>query len=289
MLRTTMLAMLVLPVASAGADDARPVEPALPIVASPSPIVPPVPRLSLTLPAGKLNVTLTLELDASEDKVAEPISIAPDLGYGVTDDLTLAVVHSKFALTGFRAVAGGGICLSGSDAGCATAYNNVGTEAAYSLARGQVAFAAVGGLHVVDLDNSLVAAKLGGRARYSRGKLALNSLPSVLIALNKRTDAMGNRLNKDILYVPVQLTYRITRPLLLGLGTGIKGPISGFGDAWQVPIGVAAVYAIDPSLAIGASWTFGQLLGGATNPPDPDPAVKGPELRGVQLWASYTI
>jgi len=289
MLRTTILAMLLLPVASAGADEARPVEPALPIVASPSPSVAPAPRLSLTLPAGKLNVTLTLELDASEDKVAEPISIAPDLGYGVTDDLTLAVVHSKFALTGFRAVAGGGICLSGSGAGCATAYNNVGTEAAYSLARGQVAFAAVGGLHVVDLDNSLFVAKLGGRARFSTGKVALNSLPSVLIALDKRTDAMGTRLNKDILYVPVQLTYRITRPLLLGLGTGIKGPISGFGDAWQVPIGVTAVYAIDPSLAIGASWTFGQLLGGATNPPDPAPAVKGPELRGIQLWASYTI
>ena len=243
----------------------------------------------LTLPSGTINAAITLELDASADKVAEPISIAPDVGYGVTDDLTLSLVHSKFALTGFRAVAGGGVCLSGSDAGCVALYNNVGVEASYSFARGPLALAGVTGLHVVDLDGSLLAVKFGAKARYVMGKSALNALPSVLVAITHRTDAMGGRRNKDILYVPIQATYRIARPLVLGIGTGIKGPISGFGDAWQVPVGITSVYAFDAKLAVGASWFFGQLFGGATNPPDPAPAVTGPDLRGVQLWVNYTI
>ena len=79
------------------------------------------------------------------------------------------------------------------------------------------------------------------------------------------------------------------RAIALGLGTGIKGPLSGFGDAWQIPLGFLVQYTVSPALGCGASWVFGQLLGGATNPPDPAPAVKGPDLRGVQVWASYTL
>ena len=267
-LPATLLVILVFPARIADAD-------------------PPPP--GLTLPSRALNVAITVELDASADKVAKPLSIAPDIGYGVTGDLTLSLVHSKFALTGFRAVAGGGVCLSGSDAGCVAVYNNVGAEASYSLARGALAVAGVAGLHAVDLDGSLLATKLGAKARYTAGKFALTTLPSVLVAITHRTDAMGARLNKDVLYVPVQATYRIARPLVLGIGTGIKGPISGFGDAWQIPVGVTSVYAFDAKLAVGASWFFGQLFGGATNPPEPAPAVTGLDLRGIQLWVNYAI
>ena len=287
--RLPLLALLMTMPGSARADERPAPADAPPPIVAPSPLVAPVPRPSLTLLAGKLNVTLTLELDASADKVAEPTSIAPDVAYGATNDLTIALVHSKFALTGFRAVAGGGVCVTGSDTGCPTLYNNVGGEAWYALARDQVAVAAVAGVHALDLDRSLLAVKIGGKARYTRGQLAINALPSILVAINKRADAMGTRLNKDILYVPLQLTYRAVRPLVLGLGSGIKGPISGFANAWQVPLGITAQYAIDAKLGVGVSWVFGQLFGGATNPPDPAPAVVGPDLRGIQLWATYTI
>jgi hypothetical protein len=296
-----MLLVMLAPLGAAYADDrVGPPEPAasaaaptLATPAVPSPTLPtpavPAPAPALTLPAGAFNVALTLELEASAGKLAMPIALAPDLGYGVTRDLTLALVHSKYALTGFRAAAGGSLCLASTDSGCPTIYNNVGAEAWYTLARGELAFAAVGGVHAVDLDRSLVVVKAGARARHAIGKLAVTTQPSVLIAVNQRTDAMGARLNKDLIYVPVLVTYRVAPPLVLGLATGLKGPISGFGDAWQVPLGVTAQYAITPKLGVGASWVFGQLIGGATNPPAPAPAVKGPDLRGVQAWATYTM
>lgn len=65
------------------------------------------------------------------------------------------------------------------------------------------------------------------------------------------------------------------------LGSGIKGPVQGFGDAWEVPLGFMGQYAVDPSLGLGASLVFGKVVGGAD--------ATGFDYRGVQLWASYTM
>ncbi len=277
MLRSCLVSLVVgLPVAVAAADPDPAAEPA------------PVPRPGLTLPAGALNLAVTVEIEMSVGRVAKPLSIAPDVSYGVSDDLTVALVHSSYALSGFRAKAGGGLCLTGDDGGCVAVYNNVGAEGWYRLAAGKLAAAVGGGVHATNLDAGFYGIKLGAKVRQGFGKLAVTTLPSVLIAITKREDDAGTKLNKDMLWVPVQLTYRVADPLTVGLGTGIKGPLSGFGDAWQVPLGFMAQYAIDRQLGVGASWVFGQIVGGAENPPDPLPAVVGPDLRGVQIWASYT-
>jgi hypothetical protein len=104
----------------------------------------------------------------------------------------------------------------------------------------------------------------------------------VFIAVTERSaeTAMGTRVFPDRLWLPVQAMYRVTDPLTLGLGSGIKGPLQGFGDAWEVPLGCMAQYAIDPSLGVGASLVFGKVLGGADG--------TGFDSRGVQAWVSYT-
>jgi len=244
-------------------------------------------RPHLTLPKGSVQVAANLEINMSADAVAKPLSLAPDVGYGLSDDLTLALVHSRYAITGLRANAGGGLCLSGSDGGCVAVYNNVGAEAAYDLGQEGLGLAAVAGFHALNLDAGLHALKIGVRVRYPAGKLAINAAPSLLIAVTKREDDAGNRLNKDTLWVPVQATYKATPEVTVGVGTGLKGPLSGFGDAWQVPLGFMVQYAFDKQLGVGASWVFGQLVGGAAPAPAPDPT--GTELRGPQLWATYTF
>jgi hypothetical protein len=243
----------------------------------------------LTLAQGTVQVALTAELEMSVDRVGKPLSLAPDVSYGVSDDLTVSLIHSKYGITGFRAAAGGGLCLTGEDNGCVAVYNNVGAEAWYRLLKsGPLAAAAGGGVHATNLDAGHVSVKLGVRARRAFGRVALIAQPSVLIAVTERDPDAGTPKNNDTLWVPVQVTWRAADALTVGVGTGIKGPFSGFGDAWQMPLGFMAQYAIDPSLSVGASWVFGQMLGGAENPPDPAPAVTGPDLRGVQLWVTYT-
>jgi|JI10StandDraft_1071094.scaffolds.fasta_scaffold23748_4 hypothetical protein len=242
------------------------------------------PKPGLTLPKGKLSVAVNLEIEMSADRVAKPISLSPDVSYGVTPDLTVALVHSRVGLTGFRAAVGGGLCLTGEDNGCVAVYNNVGAEGWYNVARGPLAAAVGAGFHATNLDAGFYHAKVGARVRYTAGQLGVHFSPSVLIAAAKRDEG-----GVDSIWLPVQGTYKATPELTVGVGTGIKGPLDGFGDAWQVPVGVMGTYAIDPATTVGASWVFGQLLGGATNPPDPAPPVKGVDYRGLQIWGARTF
>lgn len=231
----------------------------------------PTPAPGLTVPAGRLNVAGNLEIEMSADRVGEPVSISPDLSYGVTSDLTVALVHSRVALTGFRAAVGGGLCLTGTEGGCVAVYNNVGAEAWFNVARGRNAAALGGGVHALDLDAGFYGVKLGARVRHSHGKLALHAQPSVIVAVNERDTS------KDTLWVPIQLTYKVTPALTSGLGSGVKGRLSDFGDAWQVPLGFMATYAVDADTTAGASWVFGQVLAGTDD---------GFDQRGLQLWVN---
>lgn len=278
---------LVVPITAAALtlfiDRARADEP--PAVPAPAPTAAApaaAPRpAGMLLRRGKLALAVNLEIEMSAGKAGKPLSIAPDLSYGVTDDLTVAVVHSRFAMTGFRAAAGGGLCVAGTDGGCVALYNNVGGEGWFQIARGPLATAIGGGLHVTNLDAGHVAVKVGAKLRHAHGALALHAQPSVLLAVTERTDDAGEPINRDTLWLPVQATYRRGR-VTVGLGSGLKGPLQGFADRWQVPLGFMAQAAIDRSLTVGASWVFGALVGGA-----PEPAT-GPDARGAQAWIGYT-
>ncbi len=260
---------------------------AAPAEAPAAPAPAPAPPPGITLAKATINIAVNLELNVSAEAVGKPVSIAPDVSYGVSDDLTVALVHSTFATTGFRAKAGGALCLTGKDNGCVGVYNNVGAEAWYSLARGPLAVAAVGGFHALNLDAGFYDLKVGAKLKYTAGKVAVISQPSVLVGLTKRKVA-DVATNKDTLWIPVQVTYKVSAPVTVGVGSGLKGPLQGFGDGWQVPLGFMGQYAVNKQLGVGLSWTFGALVGGATNLPDPAPAAKGIDPRGLQLWASYT-
>jgi len=243
----------------------------------------------LTLPQGKVNVAVNLEVNLTEDAVGKPTSIAPDLSYGVSDRATLALVHSTVGITGFRGSAGNGLCLSGEDGGCVSPYNNVGLEGRYALVSGTLSATADVGVHALNLDAGFVSAKLGARVRYGEGKVAVTMMPSVLLAVTERSPEPGSPKNKDSLWIPVVATYKVTPEIGVGVATGLKGPVDGFADAWKVSLGVSATYAISPAIGVGGSWIFGQIVGGADDPPEPAPAANGPRYRAVHLWVSYTL
>lgn len=240
----------------------------------------------LTLPAGKINVAVNAEIGMTADAAGKPISLAPDVSYGVNDDLTVSLVHSRFATTGFRAAAGGGLCLSGEDNGCAHVYDNVGAEGWYSLARGDLSYAVGGGVHARSLDGGFYALKLGARLRWSQGKLSVISLPSVFVGVTKRETA-GVTTNSDNLWLPVVALYRVAEPINVGLGTGFKSPIQKLGDNWEVPLGFMTQYTVNPQLNLGASLVFGKVVGGAEDAMGN--SLTGFDYRGVQVWAGYTI
>jgi hypothetical protein len=248
----------------------------------------PPPPPSITLPEGKVRVDTTVETEMSTGKVAKPVSIAPDLSFGAADDLMLGVVTSKFATSGFRGSAGGGFCATGANDGCAHVFNAGGIEAWYSLTTGALATALGGGPYATNIDQGFYAFKLGLKTRFTIGRFVSTMSPSVFVAATKRTDSFNAPVDKDTVYAPVSAGVKVTRAVTLAFGTGVKGTIEGWNKSWTVPLGASATIAATPDFTVGASWTFGSLVTGGTNPPPPMTPVEGMDLRVLQVWASYT-
>lgn len=235
---------------------------------------------SMTLREGAVNAMVNVEFDTSSGAAGEIVSIAPDLSFGATPDLTLSVIHSVIGRTGFRGSAGAGICIT--DA-CAHTYDNVGVEATYSLARGGFAVAANGGVHAWALDAGFYVVKVGAKARYTVDRLSVTMLPSVTVAVTER-DAMP--ANRDRLWLPFLFMYGVGGGLSLGLGTGFKAAFDDIGTTYEVALGAVAQYAVSSDLVFGGSWVHGKMLGGDAVIPE---GASGVDFRALHLWVSTTL
>ncbi len=255
---------------------------------------PAAPEPSMTLDRGGVFAQVNFEVAMSSGAAFKPVSIAPDVSYGVTSDLTLALEHSNYALTGFRGAAGAGLCVTGTANGCPNVHQDVGVEALYSLAKGSLAVAVDAGIIALDLrpvspsmfDFDL---KIGAKAKYTSGTFYVVAMPSIWFGLSHRTtDVMGvsTTLNGDRLYVPISGWFKVSSALAIGAGTGINGPSSGFGNAYKISLGFLGQFSINRHLAVGGSLVFGKVLGGA---PTGATNNAGFDARAVQLWLNYTM
>src|SRR5262249_40965009 len=153
---------------------------------------------------------------------------------------------------------------------------------------GVLATALGGGPYSTNIDQGFYAFKLGLKARLGVGRFVSTMSPSVFIAATKRTDYFDEPVNKDIVYAPVSMGVKVTKAATLAVGSGVKATIQDWDKSWVVPLGVSATIAATSDFSVGASWTFGSLVSGGTNPPPPMAPVEGMDLRVLQVWASYT-
>jgi hypothetical protein len=224
------------------------------------------------VPKGKLVLDAQLEINLSSDNAFKPVSLSPDLWYGVTDDITLGLVHSSLGETGLIGAAGDSLCLTGSSDGCAHVYNKVGLDGRIRLVR---PLALDVGLYVNSFaDPFHLDAKIGLDARWAWNKLSLELQPSFFIGLTNRNpkDAMGNALPKEAdtetLFIPATVAYRVVPKADLALQAGLVLPFTDTSNTWSVPISIAARFAATPKLGIGLAFTFLDLIGGTSTADD---------------------
>jgi hypothetical protein len=259
--------------------DAREPPPDDPAARPPPAPPPPPPRAraaGLTLRRGTLGVTMTFEMNLSKGSAFEPASIAPDISYGVTDELTLSVVHSGFATTGFRGSAGSGLCITGEERGCGKLYNNAGVEALFDLVRGEFAAAGVVGLHLLSFDPQLLAARVGVQTSFRAGRAIGTFAPSVLVGITERDAG-----NKGGLFLPASIGTSVSPPLFLALGGGLATPFGDLGGGWTLRLGMIARYRVARSTFVAASLFLPRLAGGDSI------AGTGLDARTANLWVTY--
>jgi hypothetical protein len=205
-------------------------------------------------PSGMLSARLLLDVNMSADHLGKPISLAPDLYYGVTDKLQLGLLHD--GPMGWQAQPGLGLCLTGTANGCPKLYDNVGFDMMYGGAFGALHLSAHGSLFVTSFDPSTTSLALGvaGKVHFSE-RVALLFDPKIAIALSDRGT------NDDALYIPLELEYQLGAPTTFKVLSGISGSWSKLGDTYQAPLGLGLVQNLTTHLDLGARFSFDNLLG----------------------------
>lgn len=207
-------------------------------------------------PGGMLALRAFLHVNASKDAFGEPVSLAPDIFYAVTDNLQLGILHN--GPMGWQTRPGFGLCLTGQDHGCPRVYDNVGLDLMYGLAFGEVRFSVHSSLYVFRFsDPSAVMWTFGFVGKVHLGDVvALFFDPQVGVALNDR-----DGLNKDRLFLPVELQFQAGARVSLKLLSGVTGQLSNLGDTYEVPVGVGIVANLTTAFDLGLRFSFDNLLG----------------------------
>lgn len=225
------------------------------------------------IPRNSFVFTITTEANLSLGAILQPTSLAPDVSYGLTDRVTLSLVHSGFATTGFRGSAGGGLCVTSE--GCPHVYNNAGLEALVDVVRGQFSLAAVGGLHAVSFDPLFVDVKLGVQASYRIGAVTTTLSPSVFVGVTDRDQG-----NEGTVFAPASVGAQLSRSWFAAVGGGVAAPLDD-ASGWTARLGLIARYRLGPGMFVAGSVFLPKLAGGA--------AVDGTgtDARVANLWFTY--
>jgi hypothetical protein len=215
---------------------------------------------SLLPAAGTFRFDTTIFMNLTKDEAGEPVQLAPDLWYGVTDRFALGVVHSSYNTVGFYGY-GGGICVSGEDQGCDDVYQNVGARGLYQF-KGKdegLLLAADAGLMATAFDPTVMSVRLGvlGAIRWPKASLEFN--PAVDINVTEREGGLN-----EMLYLPVEMSFLAAPRLSLSFQSGVWTYLDSteFGNSWALPLGFGGIYQVSDLFGLGARFTWPILAGG---------------------------
>jgi hypothetical protein len=240
----------------------------------------------MTLPEGRALVQVFAEINLSDEQALKPLSIAPDLWYGVSDVLTVGLVHSGRGATGLFGGVGNGLCLTGSSNGCPDVYHNIGLDARYHFYRsGGITAAADGGLFARSFDPFQLALKVGATGRWQSGVLAVELAPSIFAGLTERDGGDSVEVstggNKETFILPVTAIYELMPKLGLAGQLGLTVPFEETGDTWLLGLSIGAQYMVNDQISADLAFSLPALAGG--------PDGTGADARVLTLGVGYAL
>jgi hypothetical protein len=241
----------------------------------------------MTLPKGRLLLNAYLEIGLSDGAAFKPISLSPDVWYGVTDDITVGLVHSAVGGSGVLGGVGNSLCLTGTSGGCAKLYSNVGADVRYklkSIMNGAVAWAVDGGLFASNLDPLVLAVKAGIVGRWHSGPLAVEVAPNLVFGVTNRTAGaagMEVTVNGETLTLPGTALYTVAPKIDVGGQLAFLVPLENTGDAYKIALSIGGQYHLNESLNVSLAFSLPALVGGGSG--------NGIDARSLTLGGSYAF
>ena len=246
------------------------------------------PKGRMTLPGGKVLVNVIAESNLAKGAAGKPVSVAPDLWFGIADRLTFGIVHSGRAATGFLTGFGTGLCFrGGGDMGaCATGLGDVytfaGAEARIGLTEGAFALAFVAGGQARAFEPDLVvSAKTGFVARLHGRRVALELAPVAFIGVTQRK-VMGVEFNRDAMAIPVTLFLRLAPSFSIALQSGATFTLKKAGETYRVPAAAGLAWWVTKHFSIDVAFGLAAVL-------DKDDMTKAFDNRSATLGVGYAL
>jgi hypothetical protein len=232
----------------------------------------------LTLAAGTFQATVPVVLSLSKNAVLKPVWVPLDLRYGINDQLEVFLSHNVGGTS--PAFGHGGVCLGGTDRGCAKFYNNLNVGGQYSLTKNNgIELSGIAAVELRQLSPDMLAAvDIGVGFKYVGAPISIKAAPMIGIGVTKRDAG-----NKEFISVPVQVAFQANPQLALFLDTGIFGNTDHFGDNYVVPAGIGASFLASHGLDVGAELMLPAAVAPSAVPSD----FKGVNMRNLMLFAAY--
>ena len=212
----------------------------------------------LVLEAGELDARLTVEANLQLGRYGRPLSLAPDVWFGVTDRWTIGIAHSNASLD--RIDADASFCVREFPSICDRPYRGGHVDVRWSAREGALAIAPRARFLIRDVDPVKPAVTLGALVRWTHGRFRVMSDPYLRLGV-ANTD-LGNRAAAVI---PVWLGVQPTCRWLIELHTGWDGDLAVFADGWHIPFGLVARAAATAHVDVSVEAGFASLLGPQNN------------------------
>jgi hypothetical protein len=217
----------------------------------------------VVLGTGMIEIRGDLFISLSKGYVGKPFQITPAVYYGLNEQLTLGLFQDT-------------LCFSGSPT--CKFFDSLGVDAIFALLQqANINLAVRGALEAASFDAGFWRLRIGALGKYYAGRLAIQFDPKLMIGLNKRSGGNG-----DILAIPLDIQYQIDQMLAAVLTIGIVGPLDGFSDVFQIPVGFGAHYTINRQMDVAGQLLFLNLLGKA-------PGYSNLDARALQFFLNYRI
>jgi hypothetical protein len=229
----------------------------------------------LTLPKGRAVLDAFVEINLTDGNEFKPVSISPDVWYGVTDQITVGLVHSTLGRTGFIGGVGDSLCLTGTSGFCSSIYPTVGADVRYQLKPGKFVWAVDGGVYAVTTDPLAVAIKAGVVGRWQKDKLAIEAAPNLFFGVNERSVA-----NKETLNLPATVLYTVAPKISVAGQVGFSLPIEDLGDFYTVSLAVGGHYDLNESMTLNAAFALPRIVAGVAG---------GVDARTFTLGGTYAF
>ena len=202
------------------------------------------------LSPGALVAALAVESEGAADR----LDVIADVWYGVSDRLTLGVVHGHRGL-GAPGV-GRGVCARGCLAGD-DRYRGVALAARFPLGGGATRLVGEIATDVAAWSPARASMQLGLLAHWRDRRVWAQAAARLAVGLLGRADG-----NRELIHGDAVVGILLGGPITLELGVGMRGPASEdfFGDA-TAPLWTQLVGRVSSRWAVGALVGVDQALG----------------------------